>query len=79
MSEELESLAQKLKQTRDEVALKIHLGSKEVQDEWAELEKKLDKFARDSKLEQSAEAISTTAKATADEIAKAYDRLKKAL
>lgn len=79
MAEGSEGLAQKLKQTRDEIALKIHLGSKDAQDEWAELEQKLDKFARDAKLESSAEAISASAKATADEIAKAYERLKKAL
>ena len=79
MAETSEGLAHKLKQTRDELALKIHLGSKDAQDEWAELEQKLDKFAREAKLEASAEAISTSAKATADEIAKAYDHLKKAL
>ena len=79
MAENPEGLAQKLKQTREELALKIHLGSKDAQDEWAELEQKLDKFARDARLEASAEAISASAKATADEIAKAYERLKKAL
>ena len=79
MAENSEGLVQKLKQTRDELALKIHLGSKDAQDEWAELEQKLDNFVREAKLEASAEAISTSAKATADEIAQAYDHLKKAL
>ena len=79
MAENTDGLVQKLKQTRDELALKIHLGSKDAQDEWAELEQKLDNFVREAKLESSAEAISTSAKATADEIAKAYEHLKKAL
>ena len=33
-----------LKTARDEAKLKIHLGSKEVQEEWAELEKRWQTF-----------------------------------
>ncbi len=34
----LESLIEKLKQQRDELQLKMHLASKEAQDQWAQLE-----------------------------------------
>ena len=39
---DIEAIAQELKTTRDEIKLKIHLGSKELQEEWDELEKKYD-------------------------------------
>ena len=40
-----------LKRRRDELALQIHLGSKDAQDEWAELEQKWKKFQTDAELE----------------------------
>ncbi|MEP2759009.1 MAG: hypothetical protein ABJP66_08090 [Hyphomicrobiales bacterium] len=61
-----------LKQTRDEVKLKIHLGNKDLQDEWQVLEAKWAEFERDAKLSESAEGIS-------DELADAYRKIKAAL
>jgi len=37
-------LIENLKRTRDENRLKIHLGSKEVQDEWSEIEQRWTPF-----------------------------------
>jgi hypothetical protein len=34
------SLVENLKCTRDEIRLKIHPGSKEVEDEWSEIEQR---------------------------------------
>ncbi len=37
---DLHKLTDDLKRVRDEIKLKIHLGSKEAQNEWADLEKR---------------------------------------
>lgn len=68
-----------LKRRRDELALQIHLGSKEAQDEWAELEKKWKKFQTDAELEESGKAIGGVIEQLGAELENAYARLKKAL
>ena len=47
-----------LKQQRDELALKVHLGKKEAQDEWKELTAKLDEL--NAKLEPVKDAAQET-------------------
>jgi uncharacterized protein YrzB (UPF0473 family) len=42
---EFDDLIADLKQKRDELRLKIHLASKEAQDEWDELEEKMQEFS----------------------------------
>ena len=68
-----------LKQKRDELALQIHLGSKEAQEEWEALEKKWDEFSAEARLEKSAGGIGAAASALGDELKSAYERIKKAL
>lgn len=36
----MNKIVEDLKMVRDEIQLQIHLGSKDAQDEWAELEKR---------------------------------------
>jgi len=68
-----------LKRRRDELALQIHLGSKEAQAEWDELEKQWRKFQADARLEESGKGIGAALDQLGQELGKAYDRLKKAL
>jgi len=68
-----------LKKLRDEVKLKIHLGTMEVKDEWEELEKKWDQFTRDTDLEKTAEGLGDATKGLTAELQKGYERLRKAL
>ena len=68
-----------LKKLRDEVKLKIHLGTMEVKDEWEELEKKWDQFTRDADLEKTAEGLGDATKGLTAELQKGYERLRKAL
>lgn len=77
--DDIEKLVADLKQKRDEVKLKIHLGSKDLQDEFADLEEKWDKFAAEAKIGHSASEIGDAAKDLGTEIGKAYDRIKNAL
>ena len=54
---EFEDLMDELKQKRDELRLKIHLGSKEAQDEWQELEKKMQDFSSRAELGKTGEGL----------------------
>ena len=76
---DMDKILGELKRMRDELALQIHLGTKEAQDEWAELEEKWEKFSADAKLEASAGEIGAAVGNLGDELKTAYERIKKAL
>ncbi len=73
-----------LKQQRDELALKVHLGKKEAQDEWKELTAKLDEL--NAKLEPVKDAAQETGsnlfasfKQVAEEVRDGFVRIKDSL
>jgi hypothetical protein len=72
-------LADDLKRTRDEIKLKIHLGSKEVQDEWGELERRWSSFESKAQLDKSAKDVSDAVKILSSELRDAYTRIRQAL
>lgn len=72
-------LAEDVKRTRDEIKLKIHLGSKEVQDEWSELENRWSAFESKAELDKSAKDVSDAVKILASELKDAYARIRRAL
>ena len=74
-----EKLLEELKTRRDELALKIHLGTREAQDEFEKLEAQWNEFASKAKLDDSAEGIGQALGTLGDELKKSYERLKKAL
>ncbi|WP_306146949.1 MULTISPECIES: hypothetical protein [unclassified Roseibium] len=76
---DIKAIVDELKQTRDEVKLKIHLGSKELQEEWDELEKKWDSFESEAKLGESAQNISEATSLLGDELSKAFKKIRSAL
>jgi len=76
---DIDKLVAELRRKRDELAVQIHLGSKEAQDEWAGLEKKWDKFAADARLKSSADDIGAAVSSLGDELKSAYERIKKAI
>jgi hypothetical protein len=51
----IDSLIDELKQARDELRLQIHLGSRDLQYEWAKLEPKWNECLKETDLERSAE------------------------
>ena len=75
----IDSLIEELKQVRDELRLQIHLGSKELQDEWAKLEPKWDEFIKDADLEESAERLGAATRSLGEELKQAYERVRSAL
>ncbi len=76
---DIKEIIDEAKQARDEIKLKIHLGSKELQDEWGELEDKWDAFESKAKLGESAEDISEAASLLGEEFVTAFKRIKSAL
>jgi SMC interacting uncharacterized protein involved in chromosome segregation len=75
---ELDRLFDDLKQKRDELRLQMHLASKEVQDEWDELEEKLEKFKADADLDETGEGLSKALAQFGNEIKLGYERILKA-
>lgn len=68
-----------LKQKRDELRVRIHLASRELQDEWQELEQKLEDFSRRARLKESGSAVSKALGVLGDELKTGYKRIHRAL
>lgn len=76
---EASKLVQDLERVRDEIKLKIHLGSKDLQDEWSEIEKRWDAFAARANLDRSARDLGEAASLLGSELKDAFNRIRKAL
>jgi hypothetical protein len=76
---DMQKLTDDLKRIRDEIKLKIHLGSMEAQDEWANLEKRWQTFRENAELNRTAEDVGGSVKRLGSELKTAYDRIRKAL
>ncbi len=76
---EADTAFEQMKQLRDELALKIHLGSMEAKAEWQELEEKWSEFEAKARLDETAEGLGEAFSLLADEIKAGYDRIRKAL
>lgn len=73
------NLLNEILELRDEMRLKIHLGSKDLQDEWHELEEKWEKFYKDADLAKSGKDITSAFGIVGEELKNAYKRIKGAL
>ncbi len=83
---DIEDLIEELKQKRDELRVRMHLASKEVKDEWEELEKKMDhfaaearKFAEDAKLGETGSGVGDALKSLGHELKLGYERIRDAI
>jgi vacuolar-type H+-ATPase subunit D/Vma8 len=76
---DLEDLLEQLKQKRDELKLQIHLGTKEVQEEWEELESKMSDFAANAKLGETGEGVGRALGQVGLELKQGYDRVRDAI
>ncbi len=73
-----------LKQQRDELALKIHLGGAELKDEWDVLDGKLSKLTHEFEplkhaVAESGEGLWESMKLVGEEIKSGFDRIRKSL
>lgn len=80
----LDELISALEQQRDEIALKIHLGKKEAQDEWHLLTAKFDDLMNDYQpvkdaMKESAGNLGESLKLVASEIQEGFQKIRKSL
>jgi hypothetical protein len=76
---DLDELFEQLKQKRDEVRVQIHLASKEVQDEWHELEGKMEEFSGKARLAETGTGVTKALGDLGGELKKGYQRIREAI
>lgn len=83
---DIDEIFEELKQKRDELRVQIHLASKEVKDEWEDLEEKMEdfsgkakQFADDAELKKTGEGIGEALGQLGSELKHGYDRIRDAL
>ena len=70
---------EELKQSRDELRLKMHLGSMEAKQEWAELEQKWSRFAEEARLCETGEQLEHSLRQLGRELKAGYERVRAAI
>lgn len=76
---DFDDLMADLKQKRDELRVKIHLASKEAQDEWQELEGKMQDFSSRAELGKTGEGLGEALGKLGNELKLGYQRIREAL
>jgi hypothetical protein len=82
--ERITKAAEHLKQQRDELRVKLHLGKAEAKDEWARLEKQWEEVrpkldAAREEAGKTAESVGTALSMAIEELKKGYERLRNRL
>lgn len=83
---EFEDLAAELRQKRDELRVQMNLASRELRDEWEELEEKMDefsvkakRFAGEAGFDETGKGVGKALGQLGQELKLGYERLRKAL
>jgi hypothetical protein len=83
---DFDDLIEELQQRRDKLRVQMNLASREMKDEWDELEEKLDEltskakqFPAEAKIKETGEGVGTALTLLGDEIKAGYERIWKAL
>ena len=76
---EVEQLVAELKQLRDEIALRVHLASMEIHQDWNKLERDWSQFKTRAALDETAEGVSEALGQVGQELRAGYRRIRKAL
>lgn len=77
--DEIDDLVGQLKQKRDELRVQMHLASKEVQDEWEELEGKMQDFTAKARLRKTGEGLGKALGQVGQELKLGYERIRDAI
>jgi hypothetical protein len=87
-SERIDEMVHTLKQQRDELELKMHLGKAEARTEWEKLDKKFSQLIAETKAQskplrdaasETASDVGSALELLGDEIKKGYERLRGSL
>ncbi|MEO1204132.1 MAG: hypothetical protein AAFX10_15620 [Pseudomonadota bacterium] len=76
---DFDDLIEDLKQKRDELRVQINLASREVKDEWEELESRSRKFLAKAELERTGEGVGDALGELGEELKKGYQRIRDAI
>jgi vacuolar-type H+-ATPase subunit D/Vma8 len=76
---DLDDLFEQLKQKRDEVRVQIHLASKEVQEEWHDLEEKMEDFSNRARLAETSTGVGKALSDLGAELKRGYERIRDAV
>lgn len=83
---DFDDLVAELRQKRDELRVKMNLASRELRDEWAELEEKMEDFSTKAKqfageagLEDTGKGVGKALGQVGHELKLGYERLRQAL
>ena len=68
-----------LRQKQDELRVQIHLASKDIQDDWEELEGKMEDIVAKAGLEETGEGIGDTIESLGSELKLGYERIRDAI
>jgi len=68
-----------LKQIRDELRVQVHLAKKEVQDDWEELEDKMEDMVAKAQLTETGEGVGEAIEQLGQELKLGYRRIRDAI
>ena len=76
---EFNDVVDTLKQMRDELRVQIHLASKDVQDDWEELEDKMKNITDKAGLDETGEGVGKAIEQLGQELKLGYERMRDAI
>lgn len=76
---DFDEILEDLKQRRDELRVRMHLASRELQDEWEELEKKMNDFSRRAGIKETGDGVGKALGSLGSELKAGYQRIHRAL
>ena len=76
---DFDDLIEDLKQKRDELRVQINLASREVKEEWEELEGRSRKFLAKAEIARTGEGVSEALGDLGEELKKGYQRIRDAI
>lgn len=76
---DFDDLIEELKQKRDELRVQANLASKEIKDEWQELDGKMEHFVAKAQLGETGEGVGKALGQVGQELKLGYERLREAI
>lgn len=76
---DVDEMLAELRQKRDELRVRMHLASKEAQEEWEELEGKMEKFVAEARLRQTGKGVGGALNQLGQELKQGYRHLRDAI
>ena len=79
IASDLDDLVKQLKQKRDELGVQANLASRQIMDEWRELDDKMEDFLAKAKLGETGEGMGSALGQLGHELRQGYDRVRDAV